>query len=130
MQPYNMHGQYECKKYKIISANIFQNLLNRIKQEFTFPEFMEFSNIVSIYKGKGERMDLENDRGIFVVTILRSILNSLIYKDKYNLIGSNMSGSQVGGRKGMNVRNHIWMLNGIISDVLSTKKKNPIIPAI
>ena len=60
------------------------------------------------------------------MTILRSILNSLIYKDKYNLIGSNMSGSQVGGRKGMNVRNHIWMLNGIISDVLSTKKKNPI----
>ena len=37
-----------------------------------------------------------------------------------------MSDSQVGGRKGMNVRNHIWIVNGIICDVLTTKKKNPI----
>ena len=37
-----------------------------------------------------------------------------------------MSDSQVGGRKGKNVRNHIWVLNGIISDVLATKKKTPI----
>ena len=37
-----------------------------------------------------------------------------------------MSDSQVGGRKGRNVRNHIWVLNGIICDVLSTKKKTPV----
>ena len=82
------------------------------------------SSLTVIYKG--EKYDLENDRGIFLVTILRSILMRLIYKDKYKLIESNMSDSQLGGRKGMNVRNHIWMLNGIISDVLSTKKKKPI----
>ena len=50
----------------------------------------------------------------------------LIYKDKYSLIDSSMSDSQVGGRKGRNVRNHIWILNGIICDVLSTRKKMPI----
>ena len=50
----------------------------------------------------------------------------MIYVDKYNIIDENMSDSQVGGRKGKNVRNHIWILNGIISDVLSTKKKIPI----
>ena len=50
----------------------------------------------------------------------------LIYKDKYSQIDNNMSDSQVGGRKGMNVRNHIWIVNGIICDVLTTKKKNPI----
>ena len=33
-----------------------------------------------------------------------------------------MSDSQVGGRKGKFVRNHIWIVNGVICDVLSTKK--------
>ena len=32
----------------------------------------------------------------------------------------------MGGRKGKNVRNHIWILNGIICDVLSSKKKHPV----
>ena len=34
-----------------------------------------------------------------------------------------MSDSQIGARKSKNVRNHIWIVNGIICDVLSTKKK-------
>ena len=50
----------------------------------------------------------------------------LIYREKYDLIDSNMSDSQVGGRKGKNVRNHTWLLNGIICDVLSTNKKKPV----
>ena len=50
----------------------------------------------------------------------------LIYGDKYDDIDNSMSDSQVGGRKGKNVRNHIFVLNGIICDVLSTKKKIPI----
>ena len=37
-----------------------------------------------------------------------------------------MSDSQVGARKMKNIRNHIWIINGIISDVLSSKSKNPI----
>ena len=50
----------------------------------------------------------------------------LIYIDKYSLIDRNMSDSQAGGRKGRNVRNHIWVLNGIICDVLSTTKKTAV----
>ena len=50
----------------------------------------------------------------------------LIYLEKYDKLDSSMSDSQVGGRKGKSVRNHIWILNGIICDVLSTKKKTPI----
>ena len=37
-----------------------------------------------------------------------------------------MSDSQVGGRRGKNVRNHVWIVNGIICDVLSSKKKHPV----
>ena len=30
---------------------------------------MELTNIISIYKGKGERTNLENERGIFIMNI-------------------------------------------------------------
>ena len=82
--------------------------------------------MATIYKGKGEKSDLTNDRGIFVVPIFRSILMRLIYRDNYDTIDRSMSDSQVGGRKKKNIRNHIWVINGIINDVLHTKKKAPI----
>ena len=50
----------------------------------------------------------------------------MIYVDKYDDIDANMSDSQVGGRKGNHIRNHIWVLNGIICDVLSSKSRKPI----
>ena len=101
-------------------------LLNKMKYEHYIPEFIRLADVATIYKGKGEKCDVVNDRGIFVVTIFRSILTRLIYIDKYSLIYSNMSDSQVGGRTGGNVRNHIWVVNGIICDVLSTKKKTAV----
>ena len=99
---------------------------NRMKAEDFIPDFIRKADVATIYKGKGEKCDLTNDRGIFLVTIFRCILMKLIYFDKYEAIDSSMSDSQVGGRKGKNVRNHIWVLNAIICDVLSTKKKTPI----
>ena len=101
-------------------------MLNRIREEDFIPDFVRLADIATIYKGKGEKCDLKNDRGIFLVTIFRSILMRLIYLEKYDKLDSSMSDSQVGGRKGKSVRNHIWILNGIICDVLSTKKKTPI----
>ena len=37
-----------------------------------------------------------------------------------------MSDCQVGARKNKNIRNHIWVINGIISDTLSSKSKKSI----
>ena len=110
------------KQLKISMLKLF----NKMKQENYIPDFIRKADVATIYKGKGEKCDLENDRGIFLVTLFRSILMRLIYMDKYDIIDSNMSDSQVGGRKGRNVINHIWILNGIITDVLSTKRKTPI----
>ena len=77
-------------------------------------------------KGKGGKSNLDNDRGIFLVTIFRSILMRLIYMDKYEEIDKSMSDSQIGGRKGKNVRDHIWIINGIITEVLSKKSNIPV----
>ena len=101
-------------------------LLNEIRNNCHIPEFVQWANITSLYKGKGEKLDLENERGIFIVTVLRSILMRLIYNDKYAVIDSNMSDSNVGARKNKNIRNHIFVVNGIIHEVLSSKKKTGI----
>ena len=84
------------------------------------------ADISTIYKGKGEKTDLKNDRGIFIVSIFRSILMRMLYMDKYSCLDSSISDAQVGGRKGRSVRNHIWVLNAVICDILSKKKKTPI----
>ena len=48
---------------------------------------------------------------------IRSILNKLIYNDIYSTVNSNMSCSNIGARKGRNIRDHLFVLNGILNDV-------------
>ena len=76
--------------------------MDGIKQTFKFPEFMELTNISTIYKNKGSRYDLENDRGIFILSVLRKLLDKLIYEEKYPEIDCMMSDSNIGAREGKN----------------------------
>ena len=101
-------------------------LFNKIKETRKFPAFMQKINICAIYKGKGDVNDLESDRGIFLVTILRTILMKMVYKDKYPVIDKSMSDSNIGARKNMNIRNHIFVVNSVIHDVLRKKSNKPI----
>ena len=101
-------------------------LFNRIKAEKHFPAFIRKADISTIYKGKGEKCNLDNDRGIFIVSIFRSLIMKMMYREIYDIIDSSMSDSQIGSRKSKNIRNHIWVLNSIISDTLSTKRKKPV----
>ena len=70
-------------------------LFNKMKTENFIPEFIKMADVVTIYKGKGEKCDLQNDRGIFLVTVFRSILMRLIYLDHYETLDQSMSHSQV-----------------------------------
>ena len=70
--------------------------------------------------------DLDSDRGIFLVNLFRTILMKMIYKDKYDVIEASMSDSNIGARKQKNIRNHIFIVNSIIHDVLSKKSKEPV----
>ena len=119
----------EVFKPGVIWEDLEQSLLllfNKIKDKVEFPKLMELANIISIYKGKGEKLDLTNDRGIFIVSTLRSIFMKLLYNDTYDFLELNMSDSNIGARKGKSVRNHLFMLNGIIHDVLNNKNAKPI----
>ena len=40
-------------------------LMNKMKSENYIPEFIRNADVTTIYKGKGDKFNLENDRGIF-----------------------------------------------------------------
>ena len=55
------------------------------------------------------------------MTVLRNILDCLIYNDLYQTIDSNLSDCYVGNRKGRNIRDNLYVLNAVLN---SSKKKN------
>ena len=117
------HGHtYELFKYggKDLKLSLLK-LFNRIKETQTYPEIFKSSNISSIWKRKGEKSSLENDRGIFCVNKIRSILDKLIYNDFYTTIDAGMSCSNIGGRRNRNIRDHLFVINGIMNDVMYNK---------
>ena len=59
--------------------------------------------------------------------IIRYISMRIIYNEKYPEIDMNMSDSQMGGRKGKGCRNNIFIINGVIHDVLRSKKNKPVV---
>ena len=81
---------------------------------------------MQIFGKKGDKLNTDSYRGIFIVNIFRSILMRLIHQDKSKIIDSHMTDYQIGGRKGKNVRDHIFIVNGIIQDTLSSVKVKPI----
>ena len=119
----------EIFKKEVIGKDLKLSLLlmyNVLRKNKLIPIFMNFANITTVAK-KGSKLLLENQRGIFRVSVLRYILMRLIYNEKYQLIDSNMSDCQMGGRKNKGCRNNIFIVNGIIHDVLSSKKKTPVV---
>ena len=58
-------------------------LMNIIKQRLQYPDILKQCNITSIYKHKGSHKEFNSYRGVFRVTVLRSILDRLTYNDSY-----------------------------------------------
>ena len=90
-------------KSSVIGSDLKQSMLmtcNRIKESGTVPDFMRNSIIATIpKKGRLSKTDLSSERGIFLVSVIRSICMRLAYNSKKNMVDSNMSHSNIGGRK-------------------------------
>ena len=93
-------------------------LMNRIKTEQVYPKVLELCDITPIFKLKGSRNEFTNYRGIFRVSVFRSILDRLIYNDEYHNIDRNLTDCNVGARKGRNIRDNIFVLNAITNSVI------------
>ena len=118
---------YELFKPPFAGQDVYQSLakmFNEMKQKLEIPSFFEEMSITSFYKLKGLKSDLSNERGVFNVVKLRYILDKLIYKDAYPTMEQNLSFSNVGGRKGRNIRDHLFVLYSIINDVKNGKAQD------
>ena len=97
--------------------------LNEVKSKQFIPHSMTLGNITTIYKSKGSRLDMNSDRGIFILTVLKKITEKLIYNDKYKDIDKNMSDSNIGSRKKRNIRDHLLIIHGVINSVIRGKEE-------
>ena len=98
-------------------------MMNNIKDKMKVPSIFRSKNVTAIYKNKGSKSELENDRGVFTCTVLNTILQKLIYNDNYEDIDSNLSDSNVGARKRKNIRNHNFIINGIIHKTVTANSR-------
>ena len=118
----------ELFKMPVIGIDLKKSLLimvNKIKENIFIPPMMKIANVTTIPK-KGSKLLLKNERGIFRLSVVRSILMKLIYNQNYEKIDQNMSESNIGGRKGRGCRDHIFVINGIIHHQLTKKVKKPL----
>ena len=99
------------------------SLLNQSRSGFDLPEMMQLANITSIWKRKGSRASLSNDRGIFVLSVFRMIMDRIQYNEYYPFIEEKMSPSNIGAMKNKNIRNHLFILYGIINSVLQGEER-------
>ena len=96
-------------------------MFSLIKIHQVYPEILTPSNITSIYKKRGEKNDLNSDRGVINCVKLRSILDKLFYEDNYQIIDDNMSCSNIGARKNRNIRDHLFVVNAVLNHANQTK---------
>ena len=99
------------------------HMMNRIKSEQKYPKALELCNISSIWKKKGPRNNFDSYRGIFRVTIFRSILDRLIYNDEYSNLDKNLTDCNVGGRKFRNIRDNIFVMNAVLNSARKQTKE-------
>ena len=119
----------ELFKPDVIGNNLKMSLLlmfNKAKKKQLIAAFMNYANITTVPK-RGSRLLLVNERGIFRVAVVRYILMRLIYNSKYPEIDENISDCQMGGRKGKSCKNNIFIINGIIHDVMKSKRIKPVL---
>ena len=114
-------------KDTVIGGNLKEAMLkffNSIKEELCVPEFMKLANITTISK-PGSKQDMNNLRGIFGITVWKRVLENLLYEDFYELIDNNMSESNIGGRRKRMAKDHLFLVYGVINEVINGKG-NPV----
>ena len=83
-------------------------ILNKTKQTLEIPEIIKIVNIAMIPKsGKTNSQSISKQRGIFILSIFRSLLMKIPLKDEYKMIDEFMSDSNVGGRRGRIIQDHL-----------------------
>ena len=119
----------EIFKENVIGTDLKKSLLlmfKKLKNHNQIPKFFNCANITTVPK-KGSRLILTNERGIFRVSVIRSILMNLIYESNYPHVDKYISDCQMGGRQHKSCKNNIFIINEIIHDVMTSKNSKPVV---
>ena len=94
-------------------------MMNKIKRTQTIPVILKYCNITSLYENKGSRKDFDyyNYKIFFWVRVLQSILDKLIYIDKYPEFDKHMSETYITVQKGKNIRDYIFVTSAILNNI-------------
>ena len=104
---------------------VYVDLFNRVLSTGQIPEAWTIGMIMPIYKNKGDKGDLDNYRGITILSCLGKLFTSVInsrlnmYANEVNLINEN----QTGFRKSYSTLDHIFLLNNIIDILVKSGKQ-------
>ena len=113
----------ELFRPEVIGKDLLASLLmlcNNVKSQLSIPDFLTYTDITSFHKNKGAKNDLENDRGIFSVSKIRSIIDKLVLQDSNEIIDSHMSGR--GGRRRRNIRDNLFTIYACVNEAIRSKK--------
>lgn len=103
------------------------DMLNKTKDTLVIPDIMTIVNILMIPKpGKKSLSIIQNQRGIFLLSVLRTIIMKMLLKDEYNKIDEFMSDANAGGRIGRRAQDHLFVINGIIYEHARSKHRKQI----
>ena len=106
------------------TLSIVVRILNKIFDSGGFPEEWAVGIIVILFKG-GEKNDLNNYRGITLLSVIGKLLVGILNKrltkfvEKYKIVNEN----QAGFRKGYRTTDHIFTLHSVINHTINVKKK-------
>ena len=106
---------------KNISENLKKSLLimfNKMKNNCYVPDFLRNVFITAIPKKSKSLLELESERGIFLVPKLRVILSKLIYNSIIDTIEDNLSTSNIGNRRNKSPRDHLFVVYAVINETV------------
>ena len=89
----------ELNNHKLKHVNDLRHsilrMFNMVKKKQIYQQIFQSANISSFYKNKGDKSDLNNDRGVFNVVKIRFILDKMVYSDIYAKVDASMSSSNI-----------------------------------
>ena len=94
--------------------NSLQIILNEIDQYGIIPNEWTEVIIKSISKGKGDKRDVQNRRGLFITNIVSKVYEKIKLEKNNDKLNKGISKYQCGGKKQRSAMDHIMTLNAII----------------
>ena len=97
-------------------------MLNEVVKHVTIPNESEYMKIKSIYKGKGDKNEMNNQIGIFITDILSKFLERIIHTRNKKNLREGISEHQNGSMEKRSIYDNLFRLQAIIDYKKNYKK--------